>query len=375
METLDTIDARYEALQEQFKVIFDQSPVSITIMGVNGKVVDCNPATEDLIGYSKTEIVGKAFTELVTMAEEDLPGLMKQYEMLLHNQIPNPMDIQIRRKNGEPRWISVLSSILRGERKVTGFLVMVNDITDRKMAEEQLKQANKGLKELDRLKEEFYADIAHEYRTPLIAIRGFVELLLSSPSLTAEQKGDLEIVLRNENRLEELINNMLEYSRLKSGHIAFKKDIFRVSEICTEMRKELFPLIVEKHLEIVETIQPDEEVVLDRHYITSVIRNLLTNALKFSFPNGQIIIHSSILDGVWTFSIRDFGIGISKEDIPKMFNRFMKLKASDLMNPNGIGIGLTICQNIINAYGGKVWGASEGLNTGATFTFQLKLAD
>jgi signal transduction histidine kinase len=106
-----------------------------------------------------------------------------------------------------------------------------------------------------------------------------------------------------------------------------------------------------------------------------VIKNLLTNAIKFSFPNGQIIIHSSVRDGVWIFSMQDFGIGIAKEDIPLIFDRFVKLKASEMMNPNGIGIGLTICQNIINAYGGKIWAESEGLNTGATFTFQIKLAD
>jgi signal transduction histidine kinase len=166
---------------------------------------------------------------------------------------------------------------------------------------------------------------------------------------------------------------MLEYSRLESGRISLKKDKFRVSEICTELREELLPLVAEKHLEIVETIQPDDEMLLDRHYITSVIKNLLTNAIKFSFPNGQIIIHSTVLEGVWIFSMRDFGFGITREEIPQIFERFVKLKASEMMNPNGIGIGLTICQNIIKAYGGKIWAESEGLNTGVTLTFQIKL--
>ena len=359
--------------EEQFRILFEQSPASITLVDTFGKVLDCNTATEKLVGYPKEAICGKAFIDLLTLAPEDLPELIKQYEMLKNDRETTPLDLRIRRKNGEIRWVNVITAPLKKDAKIIKLQNIATDITDRKMAEEQLKHANDELNKLNRLKEEFYADIAHEYRTPLIAIRGFVELLLQSTSLTEVQKGDLEIVLRNEHRLEQLINNMLEYSHLESGRISLKKDKFRVSEICTELRKDLFPLVAEKHLEIVETIQPDDEVLLDRHYITNVIKNLLTNAIKFSFPNGQIIIHSSVLDGVWIFSMRDFGIGIAKEEISQLFERFVKLKASEMMNPNGIGIGLTICQKLINAYGGKIWAESEGLNTGATFTFQIKL--
>ena len=357
--------------EEKFRTLFENAPASITLLDKSGRVIDCNKSTEELTGYSREEILGNHFEELMTIDPKDFSKVMGQYEQLLKGLEVEPFDLEIITKNGEKRWISGSVSISLKGTQIVGFQVIANDITARKIAEENLKQAIEDLKELDRLKDEFYSDISHEYRTPLTVIKGFTELLVQSNNLTEDQKVDLEIIQKNELRLERVVNNILEYSRLKAGRIPLKKDKFRVSDICTDLKKELAPLIKQKQLVIMEKINPNEEIIFDRYYITSVIKNFLVNAIKFSFPNGKIIITSNINDGVWTFSMRDFGIGIPKEEIPKIFNRFVKLKSSEMMNPDGIGIGLAICKNIIDIYGGKVWAESDGLNKGAIFIFQL----
>jgi len=102
------------------------------------------------------------------------------------------------------------------------------------------------------------------------------------------------------------------------------------------------------------------------------MRNFFSNAIKFSFPGGKILITSTIKDGVWTFALRDFGVGIAAEDLPKLFSRFIKLEASRELNREGIGIGLAICKSIIDSYGGKIGVDSEGPNQGSTFSFQLE---
>ena len=252
-------------------------------------------------------------------------------------------------------------------------LQIFRDVTERKLADEKLKKAFEELMEIDRLKDEFYEDASHELRTPLIAIKGFAEILIKSPELNENLRDDVETVLRNELRLETLILGMLDYSRLKSGKVQFEKDQFRVSEILTELKQEQDLLIKKKQLSIEEIFDPDIELVLDKYQIKKVIENLFTNTIKFSFAGGKILITSSIKNGLWTFSVRDYGIGIPKEEIPKLFTRFHRLKNSEGMRANGLGLGLAICKKIVNFYDGKIWAESAGLNKGTTITFQIDL--
>lgn len=359
--------------EEKYYFLFENSPVFITIIDKSGVIIDCNKAIEELIDYPKEEIIGKHFEDLMTLDPKELPRLMNQYKMLSKGLEVKPFDFEIITKTGEHRWVNILISLLRKESEIVGFQIIANDVTARKIAEENKTRIIKELKEVDRLKDEFYADISHEYRTPLTAIKGFTELLLQSNNLNKNQLADLQTILRNEQRLEHLVNEILAYSRLKSGRIPFIKDKFRLSNICKDLKNELAPLIAEKQLIIEEEFHPDEELVFDQEQITSVIKNLCSNAIKFSFSGGKIIIRSIIKNGLWTVSIRDFGIGIAKEDLPKLFTRFIKLKSSEQMNVDGIGIGLAICKNIIDIYGGKIWVESDGLNKGTTFLFQIKL--
>ena len=248
---------------------------------------------------------------------------------------------------------------------------IVNNM-DHLRAEEKLRKAIEELKELDRLKDAFYADISHEYRTPLTAIKGFTELLLQSNNLSKTQVADLEAILRNEARLERLVDDILAYSRLKSGRIPFTRDIFRASDVFNKLKNELAPLLKAKQLTIETEFAPDDELLFDRLQISKLMRNFFSNAIKFSFPGGKILITSTIKDGVWTFALRDFGVGIAAEDLPKLFSRFIKLEASRELNREGIGIGLAICKSIIDSYGGKIGVDSEGPNQGSTFSFQLE---
>jgi len=249
---------------------------------------------------------------------------------------------------------------------------IVNNM-DHLRAEEKLRKAIEELKELDRLKDAFYADISHEYRTPLTAIKGFTELLLQYNNLNKNQEADLEAILRNEARLERLVDDILAYSRLKSGRIPFNREIFRASDVFNELKKELAPLLEAKQLNIETEFSPDDELIFDRFQISKLIRNFFSNAIKFSFSGGKILIKSTIKDGVWTFSMRDFGVGIAAVDLPKLFSRFVKLEASIEMNSDGIGIGLAICKSIIDVYEGKIWVDSDGPNKGSTFIFQLEI--
>ncbi len=290
--------------------------------------------------------------------------------------------VRIRHHNGYYIWFEAQAKMFvdrKGEKKL---ITIARDITDRKEAEEaniklfeEIKRQNEELKELDQLKDEFYGDITHELRTPLIAVRGFTELLLNSTKLDNGTKEDLQVILKNELRLECLIDELLNYSLLKSGKIQLQKEPFGISGIVNEIKDEFKLIIKQKRLVFEEKFILDKELVLDKQQIMKVIRNILSNAIKFSLPWGTIFIKSRIEEGLWTFSIQDQGIGIPEKDIPNLFSRFIKLKHTEYMNPGGFGIGLTICKKIIDLYNGKIWVESDGLNKGSTFFFQINLND
>lgn len=310
----------------------------------------------DIFGLSMEDIIGK--TDLELFPEEVAE---QTYSEDLH-VIKTGTPIVNKEENVGELWVLTTKIPWFGKKgNIIGLFGISRDISK--------------LKELDRLKDEFYADLSHELRTPLVSIRGFSELLLRSTNLDPIQRQDVDTILRNETRLERLVIELMEFSRLKSGKIKFKKDTFRASEILQELTTELEPMIDEQEVKIKTEFSSDEAVVFDRYQITKVIKNFLTNAIKYSSAGGLIEIKSIIGDGEWIFSVQDHGIGIAAEDLPKIFSRFIRLKRTRELDTGGIGLGLAIRKKIIEAQDGKIWAESLEINRGSTFIFQLTLTD
>jgi len=132
-------------------------------------------------------------------------------------------------------------------------------------------------------------------------------------------------------------------------------------------------MIQQKQVTIEEIIEPKMNIILDKIQIKKLLRNLLTNAIKFSFKGGKILIKSIINNGTWLFSIQDQGIGIQESDLSKLFSLFTRLKNRTEIDVTGLGLGLASCRKIVDAYGGTIWAESSGLNKGTTFYFQIPL--
>ncbi|MHA1694561.1 MAG: PAS domain S-box protein [Candidatus Helarchaeota archaeon] len=323
-----------------------------------------------ITGYSKNDLMRKKFVDLI-----------HPDDYLVYNQTISDLlssgewsaQIRFMKKDKKYIWIDIKGKKFLETGEIKLFLI-ARDVTEKKKREDEIKKQNIELKKLDKLKDEFFNDISHEFRTPLTAIKGFAEILMKSNNLSQQEIEDLSIILKNEKRLESLVNELLNYSRLKAGKIKFSKDVFFISDILNEIKTELMPLLLKKNLKFEFETIIDKKIVLDKQQITKVIKNLFTNAIKFSKENGKIYINSIINDNIWRFSIRDEGIGISNDKLPMLFSRFGKLDTLENINPNGIGIGLAICKKIIDFYGGKIWGESRGLNKGSKFTFQIDLS-
>ncbi|MBD3227669.1 MAG: PAS domain S-box protein [Candidatus Lokiarchaeota archaeon] len=342
--------------REKYKIITENVNDLICIINEKFKFDYINEKVyHRILGYKNSDLIGK--DALKFFHPDDVRGVFSSIKDGIEKR-KGKAEFRYKQKNGKYIWFEARGSIidLDGEKKA---LLVSRVIEDRKKLEKQ--------------KDEFYADITHELRTPLTSIRGFTELLLKDDELSEDQKKDLKLILKSEIKLENLVNRILHYSRLKSGHLKLNRNEFRVSEIITRLTDELVLLIESKSIVINAQFEPDSKIVLDKFQISKVIKNLLMNAIKFSFSNGKIKIKSSINEDLWRFYVRDFGVGIPKSEIPGLFRRFHRIEHPDKPVVDGIGLGLTICRKVIDKYNGNIWLESDGENKGTQAIFEIDL--
>jgi PAS domain S-box-containing protein len=247
----------------------------------------------------------------------------------------------------------------------------------RRTAEEKIKKQNVQLKKLDELKSAFLNITSHELRTPMSAIKGYVQMLLKQGlgEISEEQKQGLEVVLRNTNRLDGLIQDILDVSRLESGTMKFIPEKTDIGEMIQEINQTMKSSASLKEIKINSEISKNiPDLTIDKNRITQVIVNLVNNAIKFS-PNGSTINikaknnHEDIL-----FEVQDFGRGIPKDKQDKIFESFYQVDYGMDRKFGGTGLGLAISRGIVLSHGGKIWVESTGKpGEGSMFRFTLPL--
>lgn len=238
-----------------------------------------------------------------------------------------------------------------------------------------LRQANRDLSELDRLKTNFVNSVSHELRTPLTSILGYSEFLEDElgGELTPQQRGFVGQIQKGANRLVFLVDDLLDYARMVAGTFRLKFEEADLGQKIGEIVESLRPQVEEAGIQI-EVSVPDEPLLLamDPKRIGQVLINLVNNAIKFTPPGGTIHIQAHRSEGGICCQIVDTGIGIASEDIPRLFQRFSQLESGVQMG-RGTGLGLSISKSLVEAHGGEI-GVQSTLGKGSMFWFTLPLA-
>jgi two-component system, OmpR family, phosphate regulon sensor histidine kinase PhoR len=243
--------------------------------------------------------------------------------------------------------------------EITGALVLFHDITE--------------LKQMDQVRRDFVANVSHELRTPLSILRGYIETLLDSPNTPHnELTRILRVMERHSNRLELLVEDLLTLAQLESGSTDLRLDIVDLAEFLGEIIRDWEKKLATKQLSIVMDIPPTlSPIRADRTRLQEALYNLLDNAVKYSREQGQIRLSARQSDGEIELSVSDEGIGIAKEDLPRIFERFYRAdKARSPDKVRGTGLGLAIVKHIAQLHGGRVEAESE-LQKGTTIRLVL----
>jgi PAS domain S-box-containing protein len=368
--------------EERLRTVLEAVKEGITFSDELGRFEVFNSEMESLTGHSMKEANDSSDFNLLLYPDPEkrrkaLDGL---------NQLSKPGDIyktetMIHTKGGIDRDVLISTTIvLHKNRKM--FLSAYRDITERKKTEEALKNyqrkielQNIKLKKLDKIKSDFLNVTSHELRTPMSAIKGYIQMILKQTlgDVTEEQEKALDVVLRNTNRLDNLIQDILDISRLESGTMKFLPEQTDLEKMVNEAVETMQPNAETKNMIINEDIEGNlPNLIIDSERIKQVIVNIVNNALKFS-PDGSIVnVRAKKLEDEVLFEIEDNGRGIPKDKQKKIFDTFYQVDGGMDRKFGGAGLGLAICRGIILSHGGQIWVDSAGkLGEGSIFRFTL----
>lgn len=280
----------------------------------------------------------------------------------------------------EIRFIHVMGkTIYDSQNKAQKLIGVIQDITEKSLAEEKVIQANKNLqlankkqKELQKQKDQFLQVASHELRTPITAIKGFAQLVEEILSENGHEK-EAKLLERLNQRIDHihlLLETLFDVSKINAGKLDFKEEVFELTQIIRDIVEDLRYSSNQHTLK--EEYDFKAEVKFDKFRITQVLVNLLSNALKYSPEGEEIQIRTRKLDSSIAVDIMDQGIGIPQEDLPHIFDQYFRASNLDDYGIRGLGLGLFLSAEIIRKSGGEIWAESE-VGKGSTFTITLPL--
>ncbi len=243
-------------------------------------------------------------------------------------------------------------------------------------ANRELNEANAKLRELAELKEEFLALTTHDLRSPLTVISGVISFFTSGRlgELSPEQKNMVSMMERNTQNLIELVNDLLDASKLESGTLKPDFDSVDLRNLTDELREAMGPLARDKEIALEERLPEDlPQISADRNKLRRVLVNLVSNAIKFTPRGGRVEVRAEAQDGLVRVSVSDTGVGIPPEDLERLFDKYEQARSRATRSEKGTGLGLYITRQIVELHGGQINVQSE-VGRGSTFSFTVPTA-
>lgn len=353
---LNNIDFNQNSVADKdklYKSLFELSPVGIILEDSEGNILNVNDAVSLSSGYSKQEMIGMNVKKLApekhgNLVESNITKLL-QGEVLFH-------EVENIRKDGSVNYMELREKKIILPDGKTGILVFANDVTTRRLAEESVKKYMQELETANATKDKFFSIIAHDLKSPFNAILGFSKLLFDDfNDFTDEEKLTIieNIKLSSESTYK-LLQNLLEWAKMQTNQLIIRNEDIDVCILINDTIDLLKSQAEQKNIKIFSSVRFDTLIYADENIIKTVLRNLISNAIKFSYPGNKVKIFSEETDGAIKISVQDFGIGLTEEEKENIFKFDSKYKKTGTQNERGTGIGLMLCKEFIEINSGSL---------------------
>ena len=349
-------------LEKKYRAIAEMSADGIILIDSMGKLSYSNPSFQKMIGQPAEKLPGSLFRQF--LSEESIYLFQQHFiESRRSDTKIEHMEIELIGSHGKAIPIELSMSPLRKDGEFTGFVCTIHDIIERKQMEEEIKKS-------ERLKTEFMNIAAHELKSPVTPIKGYLDLIISDAETNKKAKKWAQVSLRNAERLLLLVNDILDVSRLDSDTMKFDMKRLSVNELLNDIKEDLKPVVERKQLEFKKDIPTELPQILgDVHRLTQVLRNLIINAVKFT-DKGYIKLSARVEESSVSLCVEDTGIGIRRDELPDIFHKFYQADSGDRRYHEGSGLGLFICKEIVKKHKGDI-SVQSTLGHGSEFCVKL----
>jgi PAS domain S-box-containing protein len=352
--------------EEQYRLLTENvKDFAIFLLDKDGKIATWNTGAERITGYTEAEAVGQPFALL--FRPQDIFNREPEKELSIAVEKGRSEDERWHiRKNGTQFWaMGVVTPLWDDGGRLRGYAKIMRDITDRKRAETELAEAN-------RRKDEFLAMLAHELRNPLAPVLNGLQLLRMEQTVSPNGQQAIGMIDRQARHLTRLVDDLLDVSRITTGKVSLRKERVELHTVINNAIETVRPLVESRKHELSVSL-PSESVWLeaDPARLTQVLANLLNNAAKYTELGGHVQLSAERQGPVVIVRVRDTGIGILPEMLPRIFETFVQGDRSIDRSQGGLGIGLTLAKSLVEMHGGKIEGHSPGVGKGSVFEVRL----
>jgi hypothetical protein len=371
--------------ERRYQNLINTAPdIVYTLAASDNTITLLNPAFETVTGWSHNEWIGKTYNTLVH--PDDLKLAKETFLQIMKGETPPSFELRILTKSGMYLVCEFTNTPQFELGKIVGLLGIARDITDRKLAQQELIRAKEKAEESDRLKSAFLANMSHEIRTPMNGILGFSDLL-KEPNLTGKKQQEyIKIIEKSGVRMLNIINDIVDISKIEAGLTEVNMKESNINEQIEYIYNFFKPEVEQKGMQLlfIKSLASKEAVIkTDREKLYAILTNLVKNAIKYT-NEGAIEfgyhLKTDSKPAALEFFVKDTGIGVPKDRQQAIFERFIQADISDKMAYQGAGLGLSITKAYVEMLGGKIWVESEegnlpankqGKSGGATFYFTI----
>ncbi|MGG7036284.1 MAG: PAS domain S-box protein [Flavobacterium sp.] len=369
ISTLQDITERKKAEAElqynQFLLqsITEGTSDAIFVKDVQGRYIVLNSAAAKFVGKKREDIIGKDDT--LFFPPDEAKELMEIDRRIMESGVPQTHEEHLSTTSGPITFLVTKGPLLDKEGNVIGLFGISRDITERKQIEIELQNLNRD-------KDRFMSILGHDLRSPFNAILGLIDLLrIDIHSMKHEEiEALLKLINRSAQNASDLLDSVLIWSMNQSGKMNFSPEPISVEESCSDIIETLQSVANTKNISLHHDVPNGMTLFADRNMFNTIVRNLASNAIKFTNSNGKVVISAQETPENITISVTDNGSGIHPDNIAKIFDKKELYSSTGTDNEKGTGFGLKLCQEFVEKHNGKIWVESE-LGKGSTFFFSL----
>ncbi|MBK9503538.1 MAG: PAS domain-containing sensor histidine kinase [Leptospiraceae bacterium] len=363
-------------MHSRYLDIFYLAPIGYCTINEDGSLQEANLALMGKLDYSHLEITKLKIYDFILPEEHDMLNLFLKNVKETGN--PKSFEVRMKKKNETIFWVQLELVSFTDNDGMSQYLIAMIDISQRKQIEHTLQTYTQELEKTNKTKDKFFNIIAHDLRNPFAGIMSLSDIMQTSLVENNNEQASIflkytHMIFNSSKSALSLIDNLAQWAKTQTGNIAVnhRKVSFNFLVSIT------IPIVsgnaFNKNISIETDLTEEDIVYADEYLITTVLRNLLTNAIKFTHTNGKIVVSTKNKDGFFEVSVNDSGIGMNPQNLEKIFKIDSKFSNLGTNNEKGTGLGLILCKEFVELQGGRIW-VTSNVGIGSTFTFTLPLA-